>query len=399
MAVITGTTGADTLTGGVEPDTITGGAGADSMTGGVGVDLYVFGAGDSSAAGALGNRPELLDAISGWTSADRLLFAGANPLAFGNFRSSSADNYDQAYAFAQDVYASLGAEYVAVQVLDDVIVFAPRTGQAVRLIGVARNEVQTFNIVSGTLGAAPAGLVEAGSGLVDTRILGAGADSYSAGAGDDSVAGGSGGDTLAGAEGDDQLFGGADNDVVGGGEGRNYLRGDEGNDTITGGEGFDDINGNMGNDFCVGGAGTDWVVGGKDDDTLFGEAGDDIVYGNLGNDILGGGTGNDLVRGGQGDDTVRGDDGNDTIAGDRGSDNLSGGLGADTFLSFAETGVDRVTDFNVGEGDRVQLDAGTQFTLSQVGADTVIDMGGGNQMIIQNVQLSSLPGGWIFVAG
>ena len=103
------------------------------------------------------------------------------------------------------------------------------------------------------------------------------------------------------------------------------------------------------------------------------------------------------MRGGQGDDTVRGDDGNDILSGDRGSDVLSGGLGADIFISFAETGLDRVSDFNVGEGDRVRLDPGTQFTLSQVGADTVIDMGVGNQMILQNVLLSTLPAGWITV--
>lgn len=397
MAVITGTSAVDTLTGGAEPDTITGGAGADSLTGGVGFDLYVIGSSDSPASAALGNHPELLDSIAGWTSADRLLFSGANPLAFGNFRTSMADDYDQAYQLAVNAFSNLGAEYVVVQLLDDVIVFAMRTGQAVRLLGVTRNDIQTFNITTGSLSSAPAGLVESGSGQADTRLLGAGADSYSAGAGDDSVSGGAGNDTLAGAEGDDQVFGGADNDVVGGGDGRNYLRGDEGDDTITGGAGFDDINGNMGNDLCVGGASTDWVVGGKDEDTLFGEGGDDIVYGNLGNDILGGGTGNDLMRGGQGDDTVRGDDGNDILSGDRGSDVLSGGLGADTFISFAETGLDRVTDFNTAEGDRVQLDPGTQYTLSQVGANTVIDMGGGNQMILQNVLLSSLPAGWITV--
>ena len=396
MAVITGTSDADTLTGGPEPDTITGGAGADSLTGGVGMDLYIIGSGDSPATSALSDHLENLDTIRGWTSADRLLFVGAGPLAFGNFRTTSADTYDQAYAAANDAFTSLSAEYVVVQLAEDTLVFAPRTGQAVRLVGVARAEVQTFNITTGSLAN---GLVESGSGQADTRVFGDGADTYNAGAGADSVGGGAGNDSLAGAEGDDQVFGGAENDAIDGGDGRNYLRGDEGNDTITGGAGFDDINGNMGDDFCVGGAGTDWVVGGKDNDSLFGEGGDDIVYGNLGNDILGGGVGNDLVRGGQGDDTVRGDDGNDTIAGDRGSDQISGGLGADLFLSFSETGIDRVTDFNAGEGDRVQLDPGTQYTLSQVGADTVVDMGGGNQMVLQNIQLSSLPAGWIFVAG
>ena len=61
-----------------------------------------------------------------------------------------------------------------------------------------------------------------------------------------------------------------------------------------------------------------------------------------------------------------------------------------------DAGIDRVLDFNLAEGDRVMLDPGTTFTVSQVGADTVIDMGGGNQMILVGVQMSTLTPGWIF---
>jgi len=42
------------------------------------------------------------------------------------------------------------------------------------------------------------------------------------------------------------------------------------------------------------------------------------------------------------------------------------------------------------------LDPGTTYTASQVGADTVIDFGGGNQMILVGVQYSTLTPGWIF---
>jgi hypothetical protein len=42
------------------------------------------------------------------------------------------------------------------------------------------------------------------------------------------------------------------------------------------------------------------------------------------------------------------------------------------------------------------LEPRTTCTLSQVGADTVIDMGGGNQMILVGVQMSTLTPGWIF---
>ena len=165
----------------------------------------------------------------------------------------------------------------------------------------------------------------------------------------------------------------------------------------TGGPAFDDINGNQGNDTAHGNSGDDWVVGGKDSDQLFGDSGDDIVWGNLGNDTLDGGTGADQVRGGQGDDVVNGGDGNDFVSGDRGNDTITGGAGADNFHGSQDAGIDRVLDFSLAEGDKVMLDPGTTFTVSQVGADTVIDMGGGHQMILVGVLMSSLPAGTIFL--
>lgn len=193
------------------------------------------------------------------------------------------------------------------------------------------------------------------------------------------------------------VFGGLGDDRISvSAAGANYLRGDEGNDSVTGGGGFDDINGNLGNDTAHGGLGDDWVVGGKDLDVLFGDLGDDIVYGNLGNDTCDGGDGADIVRGGQQDDIVTGGAGNDWLSGDRDNDTITGGAGADIFHTFGEAGIDRVTDFNAAEGDRVQLDPGTAYTAAQVGADTVISMTGGGQMELVGAQLSSLPAGWIF---
>ena len=190
----------------------------------------------------------------------------------------------------------------------------------------------------------------------------------------------------------------AGDDTISGGGGENYLRGDEGNDSIVGGAGFDDINGNRGNDTCVSGGGDDWVVGGKDNDSLSGSDGQNLVYGNLGNDTCDGGAGNDTVRGGQDNDVVIGGAGDDYVSGDKGSDTMTGGIGADIFHSFGDAGIDRVTDFSLAQGDRVQLDPGTVFTLSQVGADTIVNMTGGGQMTLVGIQLSSLTGNWIFGA-
>jgi serralysin len=185
------------------------------------------------------------------------------------------------------------------------------------------------------------------------------------------------------------------NDTITSGSGSDHLRGDAGNDSIVGGAGFDDAHGNAGNDTVSGGQGDDWVVGGKDQDLLWGDDGSDIVYGNLGDDTLDGGAGADIVRGGQANDVVRGGAGADYVSGDMGDDTVTGGFGADLFHTWGGAGFDRVTDFNLAEGDRVMLDPGTIYTTAQVGADVVITMDGGAQMTLVGVQLSSLDGGWI----
>ncbi|MDB5493889.1 MAG: hypothetical protein JWP86_1226 [Phenylobacterium sp.] len=236
----------------------------------------------------------------------------------------------------------------------------------------------------------------------------AGADVLSGGPGADVLHSYGGADLLYGGGGHDSLFGGDGDDVIYAGfpgiesqdpQGSSYIRGEQGDDYIVGGPRFDDINGNQGNDTIDGGSGgDDWLVGGQGNDLIFAHHGQNILYGNLGNDSLVAGGGGDLVRGGQGDDVLWGGAGNDWLSGDRGNDTIIGGAGADIFHTFSGAGMDRVLDFHVSEGDRVQLDPGTAYTVSQVGADTVIDMGAGDQMILVGVQLSSLTGAWIFGA-
>ena len=225
-----------------------------------------------------------------------------------------------------------------------------------------------------------------GSSWNDLLRAYAGADSMVGGAGDDTLDGGAGADIVNGGDGNDYILGGAD---------ANYLRGDLGNDSIVGGANFDDINGNQGDDTLRGGDGFDWVVGGQANDMLFGENGGDIVYSNLGNDTQFGGDGEDWVRGGQGDDSLDGGAGNDLMWGDRGDDTVAGGTGADTFHAFVGGGLDRITDFNDAEGDRLILDFAPTYSLRQEGADTVVDLGGTDRVVLVNVSLANLPVGWI----
>ena len=208
--------------------------------------------------------------------------------------------------------------------------------------------------------------------------------------GDDVLLGKGGGDTI------DALAGA---DTITGADGSNFLRGGDGDDSITSGTGFNDINGNKGEDTIIGHSLVgEWLVGGQGDDSIASHADNNILYGNLGNDTLVGAGSGEIVRGGQGDDSMVAGSGTEFLSGDRGSDTIQGGAGADTFHTFSGAGLDVVLGFNAAKGDHVLLDAGTRYTLSQVGADTVIDMNGGDEMILRNVQLSTLPDGWIFTA-
>lgn len=203
------------------------------------------------------------------------------------------------------------------------------------------------------------------------------------------------------------IIAGAGNDTASGGVGADSLQGDAGDDVVQGNTGNDDLAGGVGNDVVLGGQDNDavqgntendYVSGDRGSDTVHGGRGDDIAYGGEGNDVVFGDRDNDIVRGGAGADQVFGGDGDDYVSGDRGSDTITGGAGADLFHTFGEAGLDLVTDFSLGQGDRVILDLGTTYIVSQVGFDTVIDMTGGGQMILSNVQLSTLTPGWIIVA-
>lgn len=246
-----------------------------------------------------------------------------------------------------------------------------------------------------SLGGSYATLMNSGriTGAVD---LGAGGDVYDGvlGRADSSVYGADGADTLRGGAFSDSLFGDAGDDRIEGGDSADLLRGGAGDDLIRGGAGFDDTHGNQGNDTISGEGGPDWVVGGQGHDMLVGDDGDDVVYGNLANDTCVGDSGRDWVRGGQGDDSLSGGEDNDFMSGDRGNDTIYGGQGADRFNTFADAGIDRVMDFDSTQGDRVQFEGATTYTLRFQGGDTVIDMTGGGQMILVGVSEASL-GVWL----
>jgi Ca2+-binding RTX toxin-like protein len=200
----------------------------------------------------------------------------------------------------------------------------------------------------------------------------AGNETITAPAGNSSAAGDGGGDLLIGSGGDNTFFINSPKDVVreaaGGGIDTEVaytstiLASNVENLTVHG-----DFNNAVGNtlDNLIIVDGSQWVAGLGGNDVLVGSTTQRTTF---------------VETAGQGSDVT-----------------ISGGSGADLFHGSQDAGIDRVLDFSLSEGDRVELDPGTIYTLSQVGADTVIDMGGANQMILANVQLSALTPGWIFL--
>lgn len=233
-----------------------------------------------------------------------------------------------------------------------------------------------------------AGFFSSVGGLTGNVVIAAGASIESA-------IGGSGADVINGNAVSNAIFGGFGGDTLSGGGGQDFLRGEDGNDYLTGGAAFDDMHGNMGADTLYGGQGDDWVVGGKDSDLLYGELGADLVYGNMANDTLYAGDGADVLRGGQDNDIMYGEAGNDWLSGDRGADTIWGGLGADSFHTWSAADLDRVMDFNRAEGDRVLVSEGATYSFAQVGADVVVNISGGAQMVLVGVNAASLSDGWI----
>ncbi|WP_279343152.1 VWA domain-containing protein, partial [Vibrio vulnificus] len=108
---------------------------------------------------------------------------------------------------------------------------------------------------------------------------------------------------------------------------------------------------------------------------------DDILIGNTGNDILFGQGGNDTLDGGVGKDTLIGGIGNDI---------LTGGGDADIFKwTTMEHAKDSVTDFNVSQGDKLDL-ADLFDDMSKADIDTLLaDLGSGdNQGAVGDVSIS-----------
>lgn len=261
----------------------------------------------------------------------------------------------------------------------------------------------------------------------DLVIGGSGFDWLFGGTGNDTLVSGSEPDRAYGGSGDDVIrlgtnvgisvdggFGEAGNDRIFGEGGYDVLRGGDDNDWLDGGDQADNLYGDAGDDTLIGGQGLDRLFGGTGNDLLedddgpggfFGEDGDDTMNG--GDDIgrYFGGSGNDLIRGFGGDDTISGNAGFDTIDAGSGNDSIRGNFNADTFVFEDGHGQDTIHDFEaLNDLEKIDfsglstinsladLDLGSAVNgaATQVGANVLIDSGGGNTILLVNVNIGDL---------
>ena len=102
-------------------------------------------------------------------------------------------------------------------------------------------------------------------------------------------------------------------------------------------------------------------------DTITGFSGNDVLIGRAGNDDLGGGAGKDILTGGAGSDEF----------------NFVAGMGRDTITDFVANGGVGVQDFI--DGAFADVDS-----ITQDGANTIIDFGAGDVYVLKNVAATDI---------
>ena len=398
--LMNGQDGDDVLIGGDGADTLDGGADfdkADYSGSGSGVDVSLMtgaGLGGAAAGDVLSNIEAVIgsaldDTLTGSSSDDRLEGGDGDDVLEGGV---GADTLDGAAGFDFITYANAGA------------------GVFIDLLTGGAGGDAAGDVISGIEGVT-------GSAFGDTLT---GSDAR------DELQGGNGSDTLNGGGAGDVMDGGADDDFLNGERGNDTLMGGTGNDTLDGGKGKDQIDGGAGNDtasYASSGGGIqvelfsglgkigeakgdilsaiENLIGSNFNDKLVGDGSGNHLDGGNGNDRLWASGGNDTLLGGANNDLLKGQRGNDVMNGGAGRDTLDGALGDDIFQFGPGGGDDLFQSFTAGAAtdDIIELlGFGAAFdtfaeviaAATQVGADTVIDFGGGDMITLENVTLASL---------
>lgn len=351
--------GSDTLNGGAGVDTLEGDEDSDTLNGGADKDFLRGGNSDDTFL--IAGTEATTDVFDGGDGTDAILVAGKGAATLASFNASLSN----------------------IEML---------IGNGNSIVGTPAANELNFN---GLQFIGDVAFVDAGSGN-DTIIGTAFDNDLRGGAGDDALYGDLNSDTLNGGPGKDQVFGNEGDDTL-------VIRGSEARtDELEGFDGFDTIlvvgseNATLNYFFALGFGIEAWQGNGK---ALLGDNGDNTLQFTGMTSITGlsyidGGAGNDQLFGSGFDDNLRGGAGDDFLDGDAGQDRLTGGAGNDRFSYGPGDGADFVADYIHGK-DLFLLEFGSGPTLdsfgqTQVGANVVIDFGGGDTLTIANQTIAKL---------
>ncbi len=192
---IVGTDGADVLRGYGGDDVLVGGKGSDTLIGGKGADTFAFASGDSTwemfSNGAA-------DVITDWEAGDHLSFGPHSE--FIHYEEQTASSLLEAKTIAPQIIATHHLSYLAMQVGDDVYVFAAPSGSTngssetvVKLANTTLDKISADNFLP--VGDDNANVLTGGA-LADTIYGYGGDDVIDGGGGKDILYGGFGSDTF-----------------------------------------------------------------------------------------------------------------------------------------------------------------------------------------------------------
>ena len=361
-AIINGTPGLDTLTGGsgtqlifglAGDDTLNGGAGADRMTGGDGSDTYVVdNAGDIVVELAGEGAADLVQTSLASTvlsaNAENLIYTGA-----GNFAGTGngLDNVITGGTGNDTLNGGAGADTLIGGTGNDTYVVDSAGDIVTEGAGAGTDLVQT-TLANYVIAANVENLTFTGTG--DFTATGNSLDNIiTGGIGNDTLSGAAGNDTLVSGGGNDTLDGGTGNDAMTGGTGNDIYVVDSATDTISEllGEGTDTVQTTL----------ASFTLGANVENLTYTGAAAFTGTGNGLDNILTGGTAANILNGGAGNDTLVGGALNDTLDGGTGNDAMTGGAGNDTYV--VDSAGDVVTE-GVGAGTDTVQSTLAAYTLS-----------------------------------
>ncbi len=441
---LTGNSAANILKGLDGNDYIDGGAGADTMYGGLGDDTFVVDDAGDNVVELTGEGNDRINSSVTYSLAGRFvetltLTGVANINATGNGLDNNLNGNDGVNSLDggngnDTLDGGLGADTMTGGAGDDTFYVDNVGDNVVEANGAGTDKI--FSSVSYTLAGrfvetltltGTADIDATGNSQVNTLVGNAGNNTLDGGAGADTMSGGLGNDTyivdntadvvteLSG-QGTDTIMSSVTWSLVGAfienltltGVAAINATGNNSANILTGNSAANSLDGGTGNDTLDGGLGADTMTGGSGNDTFYVDnvgdnvveasgGGTDIIYASVDYTLAGRfvetlqltGAGNINATGNSQANTLIGNSGDNTLNGGNGGDVLTGGLGADIFLFTVGSSVDTITDFSAAENDMINVNAYTGGVvtlgdLSQVGADTKLDLGGGNVITILN---------------